>query len=76
MAIKMHTSYKVKGFRAALSLHAQQHLMSMGLAPGRHFTVMQKAPLGDPYILYVQGTRISVRKSLLEDLILEAVDER
>ena len=38
-------------------------LMEMGLTPGTEFSLIGKAPLGDPLELEVRGYRLSVRKS-------------
>lgn len=37
-------------------------LLSMGLLPGTVFTIIRKAPLGDPIEIQVRGYRLSLRQ--------------
>lgn len=39
-----------------------ERLMSLGLVPGATFTVLRKAPLGDPIEILVRGCGLSLRK--------------
>ena len=48
-------------------------LLSMGLTPKTHFTVIRVAPLGDPVEIEVRGFNLSLRKQEADALIVEAV---
>lgn len=37
-------------------------LLALGLLPGTQFSVIRKAPLGDPIEILVRGYRLSLRK--------------
>jgi ferrous iron transport protein A len=40
-----------------------RRLLAMGLIPGTLFTLIRKAPLGDPVEICFRGFRLSVRKN-------------
>lgn len=42
--------------------HYRQQLRAMGLQNGQSFTVLQRAPLGDPIRIQVEQTILSLRK--------------
>lgn len=41
----------------------RQQLLRMGLIKGAEFTVVRKAPLGDPIELELKGFRLTLRKT-------------
>ena len=41
----------------------RQQLLRMGLIKGTEFTVVRKAPLGDPIELELKGFRLTLRKA-------------
>ena len=45
----------------------------MGLTPNTEFTVVRKAPLGDPIQLEVRNFQLSLRKKEAELLLIERV---
>ena len=51
-------------------------LLSMGLTPKTHFTVIRVAPLGDPVEIEVRGFNLSLRKQEADALIVEIVQEK
>ena len=48
-------------------------LLRMGLVNGAKFTVIRKAPMGDPVEIAVAGFNLSLRKDEAEALKIEAV---
>jgi len=52
--------------------HAYRHkLLAMGLTRGTEFTLLRKAPLGDPIVLEVRGFTLSLRKGETSGLEIE-----
>jgi ferrous iron transport protein A len=51
-------------------------LLSMGLTPKTHFTVIRVAPLGDPVEIEVRGFNLSLRKQEADALIVETVEKK
>ena len=51
----------------------REKLLSMGLTPGTEFTVVRRAPLGDPLEISVRGYAISLRKGEAQLLQVERV---
>lgn len=49
-------------------------LLEMGLTPGVEFTLIGKAPLGDPLEIAVRGYRLSVRKSEAQRVEVELAE--
>ena len=49
--------------------HFRRRLMDMGFTPGTEFHIVKETPFGDPVIVNVRGSNISVRKNDLEDMI-------
>jgi len=62
----------VRGF-GSVSKTYQHQLLSMGLTPGTSFSLVRKAPLGDPVILFVRGFELSLRKNEAECLVVEKI---
>lgn len=46
------------------------HLLDMGLTPGVRVRLIGTALLGDPVILLVRGSRVSIRRRLARQIIL------
>lgn len=46
----------------------RQQLLRMGLIKGTEFTVIRKAPLGDPIELELKGFRLTLRKAEADTL--------
>lgn len=49
----------------------RQKLLRMGLVRGCRFTVVRKAPLGDPVEIRIESHRLTLRKREAEVLIVE-----
>lgn len=49
----------------------RQRLLSMGLTPGTQFSVLRKAPLGDPVEIQLKGFHLSLRKEEAKILKIE-----
>jgi len=41
----------------------RQRLMDLGFLPGTAVTPVRRAPLGDPHVYLLRGTRLCLRKS-------------
>ena len=48
----------------------RRHLLDMGLTPGVRVRLIGTALLGDPLILLVRGSRVSIRRRLARQIIL------
>lgn len=46
-------------------------LMAMGMLPGKSVQVVGVAPLGDPIMVELEGSRLSLRRSEAEALTVE-----
>lgn len=55
-------SAKVVGFDESIAVCYRYKLLSMGLTPHTEFTLIRKAPLGDPIQIEVRGTSLILRK--------------
>ncbi|HYF98212.1 MAG TPA: FeoA family protein [Coxiellaceae bacterium] len=51
----------------------KQRLLAMGFTPNTEFTVIRKAPLGDPIQVEVRNFQLSLRKKEAEFLRIERV---
>ena len=49
----------------------RQKLLAMGLTKGTWFTVVRRAPLGDPVEISVRGFKLSLRKNEAAALIVK-----
>ncbi len=65
-------SGRVLGFHKGNSEY-KQRLLAMGLTPQTEFTVVRKAPLGDPIQLEVRNFQLSLRKKEAALLRIERV---
>ena len=63
---------RVCGFQKGNSEY-KKRLLVMGLTPNTEFTVVRKAPLGDPIQLEVRNFQLSLRKKEAELLLIERV---
>ena len=51
----------------------RQRLLAMGLTPGSEFTVIRKAPLGDPIQIQIRNAHLTLRKTEVDLLEVERV---
>ncbi|MDP5214934.1 FeoA family protein [Pseudoalteromonas tunicata] len=51
----------------------QKKLLAMGLIPGSLLEVIRFAPLGDPMVLKVRGSSLSLRKAEADSIFVELV---
>ena len=58
------------GVIAAYRGAEERHLLDMGLTPGVRVRLIGTALLGDPLILLVRGSRVSIRRCLARQIIL------
>ena len=63
---------KIVGFLTK-DRHYRQKLMRMGLVKGENFTVVRKAPMGDPIELKIKGYSLTVRKDEADALDVEII---
>jgi ferrous iron transport protein A len=63
---------KVIGYRAGDKAYRQK-LLAMGLTRGVQFSIVRKAPLGDPIEICVRGFHLSLRKKEAHTLEVEQV---
>ncbi len=67
---KKHPVARVVGFVDEAGSYAKR-LQSLGLTHGARIEFLRQAPFGDPVQLLVRGTRIALRRSEVEALLLE-----
>ena len=60
--MKINDAGTVTGYTTGDRTYRQQ-LLRMGLIKGTEFTVVRKAPLGDPIELELKGFRLTLRKA-------------
>ena len=46
-------------------------LLGLGLAQGVHFTLTNRAPMGDPIAVRIAGTKVAIRKAQAELITAE-----
>lgn len=51
----------------------KERLMTMGLTPGTHVTVLRSAPLGDPIAIGVRSYNLALRREDAESVEVEPV---
>ncbi len=71
MQLESQRSYKIIGYAADISPAYRQKLLSLGMLPGTHFTVLRVAPLGDPLQIEMHRTSLALRRKDLMLLELE-----
>ena len=47
-----------------------RRLVALGLRPGAEISVVRRAPLGDPMVVRVQGTTLSIRHSVADGVLV------
>ncbi len=63
---------KVVGYETS-SRSYKAKLLAMGLTPGTEFTVIRRAPLGDPIEIHVRGFKLSLRKDEADALFVVSI---
>lgn len=64
--IKVGKAYKVLGFSKQCPSNYLHRLLAFGFVPNAIFSVLRKAPLGNPFEIEIQGVNLSLRKNELE----------
>ncbi|NOR71434.1 MAG: GTP-binding protein, partial [Methylomarinum sp.] len=54
----------------------RQKMLAMGLTPGTEFTVIRIAPLGDPVVIRVRGTDLSLRQNEVAAIRIERLQRQ
>lgn len=49
----------------------QVKLLEMGLIPGEKIHLKYKAPMGDPYCVFVAGYQLALGKDIAESILLK-----
>lgn len=49
----------------------RRRLFDMGVTPGVNILLRKKAPLGDPYEIFLRGYELTLRKSEAENIEME-----
>jgi ferrous iron transport protein A len=70
---KINSQVKIIGYNTSSSYYRRK-LLGMGLTKGTKFTVIRKAPLGDPVQIRLRGYNLSLRKKEVEMLEVEVLD--
>jgi len=68
--LKKNAMAKVLGYEPEDSAYALR-LQTLGLIPGTPLRLIRFAPLGDPAEIYCRGTRLTLRPSEADCLLLE-----
>jgi len=68
--LKKNAMAKVLGYEPEDSAYALR-LQTLGLIPGTHLRLIRFAPLGDPAEIHCRGTRLTLRPSEADCLLLE-----
>ena len=71
--IKVGQKAKLTGY-ADSNKEYRHKLLTMGLTRGAEFTVVRKAPFGDPVEIKLHGYNLSLRKDEAESMELELID--
>lgn len=72
--MKAGASGRVLGFGAGSRAYRRK-LLSMGLTPGIEFSVVRRAPMGDPIEIRVRGFSLTLRRAEAQALLVEACGE-
>ncbi len=51
----------------------RQKLLRMGLMKGETFSIVRKAPMGDPIEIHIKGFNLTLRKKEADALVVEVV---
>ncbi len=79
MAARQALGELAPGARARVAGYASpsrpylRRLLAMGLIPGAEFTVLRRAPLGDPIEIELLGFRLSLRANEAAALVIEGI---
>ncbi|MCW5588308.1 MAG: ferrous iron transport protein A [Legionellales bacterium] len=65
---------KILGFQECPKPYRQK-LLAMGLTRGAKFTVVRRAPLGDPIQISLRGFALSLRQHEASALMIERINE-
>ena len=71
--IKVGQKAKLTGY-ASNNKSYRHKLLTMGLTRGAEFTIVRKAPFGDPIEIKLHGYNLSLRKDEAETMELELMD--
>ena len=69
--LKINTRYRICAFKRAINKPYRHKLLAMGMLPGKHFTVIRYAPLGDTIKIEVNDFLLSLRHKELQHLVVE-----
>lgn len=72
MDIKINKSYKILGFSNDCPHHYMKKLLSFGFVPGEKFYIANKANFGNPYHILIRNLSMSLRKSEILYMRIEA----
>lgn len=64
---------RVLSFQAGFGVY-RGNLLAMGFTPGVEFTIIHVAPLGDPLLVKIRGSSLSLRKKEAMALFVERVE--
>ncbi len=51
----------------------RKRILDMGLTKNTEVVIKSKAPLGDPYEIYLRGFSLTLRKSEIKDIYVEEI---
>ncbi len=63
---------KIVGF-STKDRHYRQKLLRMGLVKGETFSIIRKAPMGDPIEIKIKGYSLTLRKDEADALEVEVI---
>jgi len=66
------TRARVAGYNSPSRAYLRR-LLAMGMIPGAEFTVVRRAPLGDPVEIMLLGFRLSLRADEAASVLIEEV---
>ena len=72
-SLKPGEQARIVAYVPGLKTGQRQQLLAMGLTKNTVFTVLRRAPLGDPVQISVRGFTLSLRQSESDLFILERV---
>lgn len=71
--LRVGSTARVVGYEAAARPYRRK-LLAMGLTQGTEFTIVRRAPLGDPVEIKLRGFSLSLRKHEANALLVESVE--
>ena len=60
--------------RLSLDGRAARRLRELGVIPGSRLRVLARAPLGDPILIFVGGSRIAVRGNIASRILVRRAE--